>query len=238
MMTIRLAHVVVAAVTASVILPGPAAVVSSPESQSAESGRPAGSLTVQATPSGVPESGGEVELFAIVRDDRGQPLAGAQVNFLAETGTLGSEGRLVVTGAGGGARDRLTVTAAELAAVEENRFRLVAAVGAGGRDLRMASVHVGILRAPKASFAHDAGGRIVVFDDLSRGLVTDWLWTFGDGATSTRQSPSHAFAEPGWYAVTLRAANSVGADETTRLVWVGRDPDMGEQASGRRVDGE
>lgn len=243
MMTIRRIHLVVAAMAASVILPGPAAVVPTAEAQSAESGRPAGSVTVQVTPSSVPESGGEVELYAIVRDDRGRPLAGAHVNFLTETGTLGSRGRLAATGADGGVADRLMVTEAELAAVEENTFRLAAAVGADGRDserapegredLRTANVGIRILRAPKANFGHAAGGRMVVFNDLSRGFVTDRLWTFGDGATSTRHSPSHTFAEPGWHAVTLRAGNSVGADEVTRLVWIGRDPDKGGQASSR-----
>ncbi|MYF97223.1 MAG: PKD domain-containing protein, partial [Holophagales bacterium] len=51
--------------------------------------------------------------------------------------------------------------------------------------------------------------------------VTSRQWDFGDGATSTRQSPAHTFPEPGYYAVTLRAGNSVGSDEVTRLIWVG-----------------
>ena len=205
-----------------------ASLAQSAEEQSSQYRRPAGSVTVQVNPSSVPESGGEVELFALVRDDRGRPLAGAKVNFLTETGALGSAGRVVTTGADGGAADRLTVTAAELAAVQENRFRLAAAVGVGGRDLRSAKVDIGIQRVPKANFDHEAGGLLVAFADLSRGHVTERLWDFGDGTTSTRQSPSHTFAEPGYYAVTLRAANSVGSDEVTRLVWVAGAPDTGE----------
>ncbi|MDE2977839.1 MAG: hypothetical protein OXU63_10010, partial [Acidobacteriota bacterium] len=91
---------------------GPAALAASPEAEERLIG--AGSVTVQATPSSVPETGGEVELFALVRDDRGRPLENARVNFLTQTGSLGSGGRLVTTGPDGGVTDRLTVTAAEL----------------------------------------------------------------------------------------------------------------------------
>ncbi len=196
---------------------GSAALAQSSEEQPAQRERPAGSVTVQATPSSVPESGGEIELLAIVRDDR---VENAKVNFLATTGTLVSGGRLVATGADGGVADRLTLTAAELAAVGENSFQLAVAVGSGGAALWTANTGVRIQRAPVAAFRHDAGGLMVAFDDVSEGRVTDWLWDFGDGATSTRQSPAHAFTEPGFYAVTLRAANSVGSDEVTKLIWV------------------
>ena len=224
----RRIHLVVTAVAAAAILAGPAAFAQTEEEQSSQYRRPAGSVTVQVNPSSVPETGGEVELFALVRDDRGRPLANAKVNFLTETGALGSAGRLVTTGADGGVADRLTVTAAELASLDESSFRLAAAVGGGGRDLRTANVGVGIQRAPQANFIHNAGGLLVVFKDHSRGLVTDWLWDFGDGSTSTAQSPAHTFAESGFYAVTLRSGNSVGSDEVTRLVWVAGVPDTGE----------
>ena len=205
-----------------------AAFAQSAEEQSGQNRRPAGSVTIQVTPSSVPESGGEVELFAVVRDDRGRPLADAQVNFLARTGSLGSGGRLVATGPDGGAIDRLTVTAAELAAVEENRFWLTAAVGSGGGQLVTRDVAIRIRRLPEAAFKYSPGGLQVVFRDVSAGQVTSRQWDFGDGATSTRQSPSHTFAEPGYYAVTLRAGNSVGSDEVTRLVRVGAGASPGE----------
>ena len=226
MFATRRVHLVVVAVTASVMLLGfglgSAALAQSSEEQPTQRVIPAGSVTLQAIPSSVPETGGEVELAAIVRDDRGRPLENAQVNFLATTGTLVSGGRLVATGADGGVVDRLTLTAAELAAVGEDSFQLAVAVGSDGVALRTANAGVRIQRAPQAGFRHDAGGLVVAFGDVSEGHVTGRLWDFGDGTTSTRQSPAHTFAEPGFYAVTLRAANSVGSDEVTRLVWVGR----------------
>ncbi len=43
----------------------------------------------------------------------------------------------------------------------------------------------------------------VTFADSSTGNITGWAWNFGDGATSTLQSPSHTYANPGAYSVSL-----------------------------------
>jgi gliding motility-associated-like protein len=44
------------------------------------------------------------------------------------------------------------------------------------------------------------------FKDASFGATT-WLWNFGDGNTSTAQNPSHTYAAPGNYYVTLTVSN-------------------------------
>ena len=46
-------------------------------------------------------------------------------------------------------------------------------------------------------------GRSVQFTDQSTGGVTQWLWHFGDGNTSTAQNPSYVYTYPGTYAVWL-----------------------------------
>ncbi len=56
----------------------------------------------------------------------------------------------------------------------------------------------------------------VAFTDTSTGAPTSWSWDFGDGATSTQQSPGHRYAEPGDYTVRLDVANSAGAATVTR----------------------
>ncbi len=61
---------------------------------------------------------------------------------------------------------------------------------------------------------------LVHFTDTSSGTPTDWLWTFGDGATSTAASTDHAYAQPGAYAVSLRASNSAGSNTLTRTAYV------------------
>ncbi|MDB5269912.1 MAG: hypothetical protein JWP58_2952 [Hymenobacter sp.] len=67
--------------------------------------------------------------------------------------------------------------------------------------------------APVAAFTTNATttcSGTVQFTDASQNLPTSWLWTFGDGTTSTLQNPSHTYATAGTYAVTLRATNAVG----------------------------
>ena len=56
-------------------------------------------------------------------------------------------------------------------------------------------------------------GKAIQFTDASY-KATSWSWTFGDGATSTLQNPSHSYASPGWYNVSL-SINS-GASSKTR----------------------
>ncbi len=50
--------------------------------------------------------------------------------------------------------------------------------------------------------------------------VTGYAWDFGDGNTSTQANPTHTFATPGTYTVTLRASNSAGSDTRTVTVTV------------------
>lgn len=53
----------------------------------------------------------------------------------------------------------------------------------------------------------------VDFTDESTGSPTSWLWSFGDGSTSTSQNPTHVYATPGTYTVSLVATNVDGSDE-------------------------
>lgn len=54
----------------------------------------------------------------------------------------------------------------------------------------------------EADFTFEASGATVTFSDSSTG-ATSWLWSFGDGATSTEQDPVHTYAQPGNYIITL-----------------------------------
>ncbi len=54
----------------------------------------------------------------------------------------------------------------------------------------------------------------VYFTDLSENATT-WDWDFGDGNTSTDQSPSHTYEDAGVYTVTLVASNEATADTMT-----------------------
>jgi PKD repeat protein len=56
----------------------------------------------------------------------------------------------------------------------------------------------------------------VQFKDLSIGPPTSYYWDFGDASTSDQANPSHSYANPGSYTVTLTVANSGGSHTMKR----------------------
>ncbi|MBN1167917.1 MAG: PKD domain-containing protein [Methanospirillaceae archaeon] len=55
----------------------------------------------------------------------------------------------------------------------------------------------------------------VQFTDLSTGGPESWLWSFGDGTTSTERNPVHVYKEPGIYTVYLTVMR--GSDRSTEI---------------------
>ncbi|HNB51325.1 MAG TPA: PKD domain-containing protein [Anaerolineales bacterium] len=60
----------------------------------------------------------------------------------------------------------------------------------------------------------------VQFTDLSTGDFDTWLWDFGDGVTSTLQSPMYLYLLPGTYTVTLTVSGLGGLHTQTRLAYI------------------
>lgn len=60
-------------------------------------------------------------------------------------------------------------------------------------------------------------GNLILFDNNSIG-ATSYQWSFGDGFLSFSENPSHAYALPGTYDVTLIVSNASGCSDT---VYVG-----------------
>jgi PKD repeat protein len=70
---------------------------------------------------------------------------------------------------------------------------------------------------PTADFSYSCNELACTFTDLSGdsdGSVVSWLWTFGDGGTSTAQNPSHTYAADGDYTVTLLVTDNEGATDS------------------------
>ena len=65
-----------------------------------------------------------------------------------------------------------------------------------------------------ANASHGAAPLPVKFTDSSVN-ATSWSWSFGDGVTSTLQSPVHTYAAAGNYSVSLTTTNSAGSDTLT-----------------------
>ncbi|MTK64918.1 MAG: PKD domain-containing protein [Methanobacterium sp.] len=55
----------------------------------------------------------------------------------------------------------------------------------------------------------------VQFNDTSKNTPTQWIWNFGDNATSTEANPTHTYTKPGYYNVTLNASNDAGSNVLT-----------------------
>ncbi|HJS42184.1 MAG TPA: PKD domain-containing protein [Gemmatimonadales bacterium] len=68
---------------------------------------------------------------------------------------------------------------------------------------------------PVANFTVSCTGLACSFTNTSTdpdGTVASYAWTFGDGGTSTLQSPSHTYGAGGDYTVTLTVTDNAGAE--------------------------
>lgn len=68
--------------------------------------------------------------------------------------------------------------------------------------------------APVAAFSSAANNYTVDFTDWSTGNPNAWLWSFGDGGTSTQQNPTHVYTADGNYLVCLKAFSPCGMDSS------------------------
>lgn len=65
--------------------------------------------------------------------------------------------------------------------------------------------------------------RFTDLSDASPGVITDWLWDFGDGVTSTQQNPSHVYRIENVFNVTLKVTSNsgcIGSLKKTRHITV------------------
>jgi PKD repeat protein len=81
---------------------------------------------------------------------------------------------------------------------------------------------------PVAAFSSTCSGDTCTFTNTSSdpdGSIASNSWTFGDGGTSTTQSPSHTYAAAGTYTVTLTVTDNQGAtNSVSHSVTVNRPP--------------
>lgn len=77
-----------------------------------------------------------------------------------------------------------------------------------GTDSCSAQVEVEGVVASFTSNSPVQVGNAVAFSNTTVAYpgVAQWFWTFGDGGLSTEENPTHMYAEPGVYTVTLMAA--------------------------------
>ena len=96
------------------------------------------------------------------------------------------------------------------------------ATSAAGCSHQVNKTFSGFFEKPDAAFlpipAEVCQGKSNTFNDLSTdpggSTITNWNWSFGDGATSSIQNPTKLYAQAGNYPVTLTVTNAVGCVST------------------------
>ena len=74
--------------------------------------------------------------------------------------------------------------------------------------------------ASPATQEYDAAGNPVTFTNATNPGTWSWLWRFGDGATSTAESPAHTYTGLGTYDVVLVVSNANCSDSVKHQVIV------------------
>ncbi len=96
--------------------------------------------------------------------------------------------------------------------------------GLGGIDTLMQPDYIAVYEPALANFTADVTSGLaplsVQFTDLSTGDLDTWLWDFGDGITSTLQSPGHLYMMAGTYTITLTVSGLGGTDSQTRSAYI------------------
>ncbi len=86
------------------------------------------------------------------------------------------------------------------------------------------SVNGTVVSVPQASFSANstsgAAPKVVAFTDSTTGGATAWNWDFGDGQTSTQQSPTHTYSTSGIFNVTLNATNAAGYSVESKTAYI------------------
>jgi gliding motility-associated-like protein len=60
----------------------------------------------------------------------------------------------------------------------------------------------------------------IVFMDETTGGADRWLWSFGDGSTSTKQNPNHVYGDTGYFTVQLIVWNHGCPDTVTKMNYI------------------
>lgn len=73
--------------------------------------------------------------------------------------------------------------------------------------------------APVADFTSSINQNVLSVNNLTQN-ATSYLWTFGDGATSTLQNPTHTYALPGNYVVKLKATGPCPSNTVSKTITI------------------
>jgi len=78
-----------------------------------------------------------------------------------------------------------------------------------GTSIKVFQAYITVQTAPTAGFSYLSNQTTVNFVSTSQN-ATSYAWNFGDMNTSNEQNPTHTYAAPGTYTVSLSASNNCG----------------------------
>jgi PKD repeat protein len=174
-------------------------------------------VTVRANPSSVPQGGGPIAVTATVRDVSGNPLAGAQVVFSADNGSLSSNS--AVTDTSGEATvtlstSRQTIVRASVAGKEGQATINVASFPTAGITLNPPTPSAGQTFQATITPTVPTGGSPVqnIIVDFGDGTVRNL------GGTSSAQTLSHTYSRAGTYTITVTLVDAAGQRNSSSTV--------------------
>jgi gliding motility-associated-like protein len=101
---------------------------------------------------------------------------------------------------------------------------LIYTIAAGCTDTIKIERGVVVGTKPTAAFSADilstCADKPVTFTDASTGSPNEWFWSFGDGSSSSQQSPKHDYKDTGVFTITLIALNNGCADTAMKTKYV------------------
>jgi tripartite motif-containing protein 71 len=99
----------------------------------------------------------------------------------------------------------------------------VATAAGSNLNTKAGFISVGTPVGPTAAFSASPTSGLkslaVLFADRSipgSAPITNWFWEFGDGTTSSQQSPAHIFSVAGTYGVTLTVTTAIGTSQDAK----------------------
>jgi adhesin/invasin len=179
----------------------------------------AGSVTVIATPSSVPPSGGTINIDAFAIDTNGNRIVGVPISFSTTAGTLSSG--TAVPDALGNARVQLTTNVAAT---------VTARVGTitGTVNVTVATaISLLLATAPNPAIA---GQPMTLTVTPAAGTAPRVVVSWGDGDTqdlgilSAARGVTHTYANPGVYSINATATGQGDSFSTSTTVSVGARP--------------